>query len=108
MTTMIESRTPAHVSYALIALNIPTAFPMLVAVIMAYVYRARTDDALLYSHYTWQIRTFWINLLLAIIGLGLTLLLIGYLVLFLNQLYLLYRLVVGWYRLSQERYPVEW
>ena len=105
---MLESRTPAHVSYALIALSIPTAFPMLVAVIMACICRVRTRDALLYAHYTWQIRTFWINLLLAIVGLGLTLLLVGYLILFLNQLYLVYRLTLGWYRLSQERYPIEW
>lgn len=104
---MSESSTPAHVSYILIAVSIFTAFPLLVAVMIAYVNRSGTHDPLLYAHYTFQIKTFWINLVLTIIGLVLTLILIGYFVLFLNQLYLLYRLVVGWYRLSQNHYPIE-
>ncbi|MCK5892919.1 MAG: hypothetical protein KAG53_00640 [Endozoicomonadaceae bacterium] len=104
---MSDSSTPAHVSYALIAISILTAFPLLVAVIIAYVNRSGTHNSLLYAHYTFQIKTFWINLALTIIGLVLTLILVGYFVLFLNQLYLLYRLVVGWYRLSQNQYPVE-
>ena len=54
-----------HVLY-IIALF--TGVPMLVGVIVAYVARGEADDVN-ESHFTFQIRTFWIGILYGVIGL---------------------------------------
>ncbi len=97
---------PAHISYALMAVSVFTALPILIAVIVSWINRDNTLDPVLQAHYTWQIRTFFFNLLWLIVGsvtwwvFGL-----GFVILALNQLWLVYRVAVGWYRLSSEQYP---
>jgi uncharacterized membrane protein len=53
--------------------------PSIVGVIIAHVQKG-SGDALLDSHYDFQIRTFWIGVLYAIVGFVLTFVLIGFLV----------------------------
>ena len=100
-----SDRTPAHVGYALMAVSVFTAFPIFIAVLVAWMNRRRTLDPLLYEHYSWQIRTFWINLVIGVIGAILTLVLVGYVILVLNQLWLIYRVAAGWYFLANDRIP---
>ena len=100
-----SDHTPAHISYALMAISVATAFPILIAVIVAWINKAKSLEPLLIAHYRWQIRTFWINLLIWLIGLATIFFLVGYLILFLNQVWLIYRVAVGWYRLANGRYP---
>jgi uncharacterized membrane protein len=72
-------------------------------VVIDYVKR---DDALgtwLESHFRWQIRTFWWSLLWALIGGVLLLVLIGWLVLAVAGVWVLYRIVKGWLRLAEQR-----
>lgn len=96
---------PAQVAYALMALSVVTAFPIIIAAIIAWINRSGQNNWLLRAHYTWLINTFWINLLLWIIGSVLTLVLIGWIVLAFNQLWLIYRVAAGWYYLNQDRLP---
>ncbi len=77
----------------------------LIGVVMAYM--ARGDaDAMLQSHYTWQIRTFWIALVGSIVGGLLTLVLIGFLVLLALAVWLIVRCVKGFQQLDKGE-PIE-
>jgi uncharacterized membrane protein len=68
----------------------------LAGVIMAYVQRNDSDDAVLASHYRYQIRTFWFGLLYFVIGLLTTVLLVGYLVLLFWLVWTLIRIIKGY------------
>lgn len=92
-------RAAAHVMYALYAVALFTALPMLAGVIIAYIGRDGADP-LYRSHLSWGIRTFWWAMLVFIIGLVLTVVLIGYLILGLLWLWTAYRVIRGWLRLA--------
>ncbi|MFL6622538.1 MAG: DUF4870 family protein [Sulfurifustaceae bacterium] len=72
----------------------PPAF--IAAVIINYV---KLDDArgtLVESHFRWQIRTFWFGLLWGVLG-GLTaIILVGFVVLVADAIWIMYRVIKGW------------
>lgn len=77
----------------------------LIGLVMAYM--ARGDaDAMLASHYTWQIRTFWIGLGASLVGAVLTIVLIGFLVLLALAVWLIVRCVKG-FQLLDKGEPIE-
>jgi uncharacterized membrane protein len=114
--------TWTHVIYALHALSVAigltsaafvvTAFlfgiPSIVAVIMNYARRAEVRGTFLESHFRWQIRTFWFTLLWVLLAgaasLPLMLVLVGFVTYALAAIvigvWVLYRVVRGWMRLS--------
>ncbi len=92
-------RAAAHVMYALYAVALFTALPLLAGVIVAYLGRGGAEP-LYRSHLTWGIRTFWWALLWLVIGTILTLVLVGYAILALLWLWTAYRTVRGWLRLA--------
>ena len=100
-----QDTVPAHVAYALMALSVVTAFPILIAAIIAWLNRSGEYSRFLRAHYDWLINTFWVYLLLWIIGSVLTLVFVGWIVLGFNQLWLIYRVAAGWYYLSHRRLP---
>ncbi|HEY3077560.1 MAG TPA: hypothetical protein VGJ74_20500 [Burkholderiales bacterium] len=75
----------------------------IVAVIVDYVKKDDAAGTWLESHFRWQIRSFWWGLLWGVIGGILLLVLIGYLVLAANAVWIIYRIVKGWLRLSERR-----
>jgi len=109
--------TVAHIVYALHAFAILTgvlgaatvigsfvaSIPSLVAVILNYFKRSEARGTWVYSHYRWQIRTFWFALLWAILGVVSMIVLIGFAILIVLTLWLLYRIVRGWLRLRARR-----
>ena len=114
--------TWTHVIYALhgfgVALGIATSafivtsflfgLPSILAVILNYVKRGDVRGTFLESHFRWQIRTFWYALLwivvASLVSLPFMLVLIGFLTLWVAAiaigLWVLYRVVKGWMRLS--------
>jgi uncharacterized membrane protein len=116
-----SGRTVAHLVYALHTVAIVVGIvgaatvvgsflgglPSIVAVVLNYVTRGDARGTWVYSHYQWQIRTFWYALLWALIGWGLILTLIGAVVgmpiLIALTLWLLYRIGRGWLRLRDHR-----
>jgi len=114
--------TWTHVIYALHAVGvglgiassafIVTSFlfglPSIVAVILNYVKRSDVRGTFLESHFRWQIRTFWYALLWIVVAfllsLPLMLVLVGFVTLWLAAvivgLWVLYRVIRGWMRLS--------
>jgi uncharacterized membrane protein len=62
-----EDRTMPAICYALYLLAFATGITAIVGLIIAYVQRS-TAGPVMQSHYTFLIRTFWIGLVLAIVG----------------------------------------
>lgn len=88
-------RKMASIAYICYLLGFFTGgFSSLVAVVIAYVFRGDADDAVR-SHYRFQIRTFWIGLLLVLVGSLLSVIFVGVLVLLFGVVWLVVRCVVG-------------
>ena len=96
-------RNIATAVYALQAAGFLFGITWLIAIIVDYVKRDDARGSWLESHFTWQIRTFWWGLLWGVVGGVLLLVLVGYLVLVANALWIIYRIVKGWLRLAERR-----
>ena len=75
----------------------------IVAVIVDYVKKDDAAGTWLESHFRWQIRTFWFGMLWGVIGGLLCFVLIGFPMLFALAVWIIYRIVKGWLRLSENR-----
>jgi uncharacterized membrane protein len=83
-----------NVVYILYLISLVVGVTGIVGVVMAYLYRDRAEPVLA-SHYTWQIRTFWIGLLFFFLG-GLTAqLVIGFAILLATYVWWIIRCVKG-------------
>ncbi len=86
-------------------------WPSIIAVIINYVKRDEARGTWLESHFTWQIRTFWVALawalvigavgaVLAIVLVGFAIWIVGFFVL---GLWAIYRIIRGWMALRDRR-----
>ncbi|MBN2646820.1 MAG: hypothetical protein JXR44_03435 [Thiotrichales bacterium] len=91
-TPPVSSTVPTLI-YILYLLNLLVPFTSLIGLILAYVNKG--DGNYLDSHYRFQIRTFWIGLLIGLIGAVMTLIMIGWLVLGLLVIWLIIRCAIG-------------
>ena len=91
--------------YALQAVGVlvPVVLPWIVGVVIDYIKRDDARGTWVESHFNWQIRTFLWSLLWAVIGGILLLVLIGWLVLAATAVWIIYRIVKGWLRLTERR-----
>jgi uncharacterized membrane protein len=96
-------KTIATVVYALLAAGFFVGITWIVAVVIGYVKRDDAKGTWLESHYRWQIRTFWFGLLWGVIGGLLSLILIGFVVLAADAIWIIYRIAKGWLRLAERR-----
>src|SRR6267143_5261420 len=96
-----ELKTLTLVVYALQAAGfVLGGITWIVAVVINYVKRDEVAGTWLESHFRWQIRTFWFGLLWGVIGGILTLVLVGFAILFADAVWIIYRIVKGWLNLS--------
>ncbi len=88
-----QGRT-ANLIYILYLASLVVGITALIGVIMAYINR---NDAPVWvrSHYSFQIRTFWIGLLMLVLGLVTMIFLIGWLILLFYLIWLIVRCVKG-------------
>ncbi len=86
--------------YLLQAIAVFTALPFFLAVILNYIKKEDVRGTLSESHFRWQIRTFWFSLLWGIIGGILAYVVIGFGVLFVNYIWVIYRIIKGWLRFN--------
>lgn len=92
--------------YLLQALAIPTSGLMAVAgVIINYLKQDEARNSPLEAHFSWQIRTFWIALLWAVVGTVTTFLIIGWFILVGLAIWYIYRVVRGALALNDGRAP---
>ena len=95
----------AKIIYILYLAGLVTGVTVLIGVVMAYMYRDTAPDWLK-SHYQFQIRTFWIMLLYAIVAGVLTLVFIGFLLFLVLTVWWIIRCVKGLNMLGQRTaYP---
>ena len=86
--------------YALQAVSFLFGITYFVAIIVNYVKLDDTRGTWLESQFRWQIRTFWFSLLWFALGGVLFFIGVGYLILFANGLWMIYRIVKGWLNLN--------
>lgn len=96
-----SARNVATLVYALQAVSFLLGITYIVAVVVNYVKVEDVRGTLAESHFRWQIRTFWFSLLWAVIGLILFIVVIGYFILLATCVWVIYRIVKGWLRLSE-------
>src|SRR4030095_5863291 len=96
-------RTLATVVYALQAVGFIVQITWIVAVVINYGKLDDTKGTWLESHFRWQIRTFWWGLLWAAIGVITFLIVIGWLILIADAIWIIYRIVKGWLALSENK-----
>ena len=89
------AKTNALVAYGLMAVGLFTGVFWIVGVIWAAVKREEAEGTRFADHYTNMIKTFWWGVGFYIVGLMLTVILIGYLMLFAVWLWSLYKIVKG-------------
>jgi len=98
-----SDRTLTMVIYALYAASFVSGITAIVAIIMDYVKKDDVAGTWLASHFRWQIRTFWFGLLWGVIGGLLFAVVIGIPILVANAIWIIYRIVKGWLRLSENK-----
>ena len=113
----------AHIIYALHAVSLVTGivttativgafltgWPLIIAVILNYIYRGDVRGTWLESHFRWQIRTFWFGalwvglcMLFIVMTLGIGIL-IAWLPLAIVGIWFVYRILRGWLALADRR-----
>ena len=92
-----------HVAYGLYALGVLTGILAIAGLIVAYIKRDDAVGTYLESHYSWLIRTFWWGMLWTVIGLILSIVVIGFAVLAAAWIWWVYRVIKGWLRLNEKR-----
>lgn len=95
--------TLLHIIYALYAGFFVVGITPVVGVVLAYLKRPEAEGSWQVSHYTWLIRTFWIGLAFMVVGGLATVVLVGFLIMFLGGVWFLYRIIKGWILLGQLR-----
>jgi uncharacterized membrane protein len=104
--TLQDDKTLPMVGYALILAGLITGgVTSVIAVILAYVSRKDAPDWL-QSHYQFQIRTFWLSLLFAVIGGALTVVGVGVVLLAAVGVWIAVRSIMGLsWLLKGQAYP---
>jgi uncharacterized membrane protein len=93
--------------YALLALSYFIPFTGLIGIIIAYVKRPDAEGTFLHFHFTWLINTFWIALIITLIGILTLFIMVGWAVMFGGFVWALYRLIKGGLRLNEDRSPYD-
>jgi len=93
----------ATVVYALQAAGFAILLSYFIAPVVIYLKRKTVAGTWVESHFEWQLATFWYSLIWIAAGLGTLPTPIGYVLLVSASLWVAYRIVQGWSRLSQGR-----
>jgi uncharacterized membrane protein len=93
---LAELKKYTYAVYILLALSFITLITPIIGVIINYVKDEDVRGSWLESHFRWQKATFWYGLLWAVLGVLTTPLLIGYGVLAVVTIWLIYRIARGW------------
>lgn len=91
------------VVYALYALSYFAGITAIIGIVINYIKREEVAGTWLESHFDWQIRTFWFGLLWAMIGVATLVIVIGFAILFVNCVWIIYRVVKGWLYLNDNK-----
>jgi uncharacterized membrane protein len=96
-------KTLTTVVYALQAAGFLVGITWIVAIVIDYVKRDEAKGSWLESHFRWQIRTFWWGLLWGALGVITFLIVVGWLILVADAIWIIYRIVKGWLYLNDNK-----
>ncbi len=96
-----QAKTVTMIVYALQAGSFLLGVTSIAAIIVNYIKQEEVQGTWLASHFRWQIRTFWFGLLLGALGALTALIGIGFILLGFDVVWVIYRIVKGWLRLSE-------
>jgi uncharacterized membrane protein len=99
----VSLKATASLVYLLQALSFVLGVTSIVGVVINYIRLGDVRGTWLESHFVWQLRTFWFQLIWGLVGLVTSVLLIGFLVWGAVYLWTLYRVVKGWVNLIDDR-----
>ena len=94
------------ITYILYLVGFVVGITGLIAIIMNYVKRNEMRGTWLESHVNWQIKTFWYSLIGYMVGVLLSVILIGYLLILVVFVWHVYRLVKGLIALNENK-PIQ-
>ena len=84
------------VVYALYAFSYFAGITAIIGIVINYIKLEEVTGTWLESHFRWQMRTFWYGLLWAVVGIATLFILIGFVILFANCIWIIYRVIKGW------------
>jgi uncharacterized membrane protein len=96
-----QAKTVTMIVYALQAGSFLLGVTSIAAIIINYLKKEEVQGTWLASHFRWQIRTFWFGLLWGAVGALTALIGIGFVLLGFDLVWVIYRIVKGWLRLSE-------
>ena len=96
-------RTVVLVVYVLQALSFFVGITALIGVIIDYVKRDDARGTWLESHIRWQIRTFRWSLLWGVIGVITAWVVVGFIILGILYIWIIYRVIKGWLKLMDRK-----
>ena len=100
-----STKKVVFVVYILYALSYLFGITYLIGVIIAYVKKGDSGQAWIEDHLRWQINTFWVTLILGIIGTITIFIGIGWFILIGSAIWNIYRIVKGWLKYNDELSP---
>lgn len=98
-----SAKTLTFITYGLYAVSWFNGVTAIVAVIINYIKLDEMRGTFLESHFRWQINTFWFGLLWGVIGTLTVFFLIGWVILFFNSIWIIYRVVKGILNLNDNK-----
>lgn len=96
-----ELKRLTYIIYILQAIGLFVVVTYIAATVIIYIKRDEVKGTWLDSHFKWQLRTFWISIIAAAIGFITMIVLIGFVILFADGVWVIYRVVKGWLNLSE-------
>lgn len=98
-----SAKTLTTVIYGLYFASLFVGLTCIIAIIINYVKQGDVQGSFMQSHFRWQIRTFWFALLWVIIGGVTTFIGVGFVILFINAVWFIYRIVKGFLYLNDNK-----
>ncbi|PNU21308.1 hypothetical protein C2E25_03175 [Geothermobacter hydrogeniphilus] len=98
-----RARKMATIIYALQATSFIFGLTAIIGIILNYLKADLVKGTFVESHFRWQRRTFWFGLFWSLLGCITFAFVIGYFILILSGIWLIYRIVNGWLKLSENR-----
>ncbi|NOQ35657.1 MAG: hypothetical protein GQ569_07145 [Methylococcaceae bacterium] len=98
-----EAKNLTFIIYGLYGISWFNGITAIVAIIINYIKQDDMRGTLMESHFLWQMRTFWFGLLWTVIGVATVFILIGWVILLANTIWVIYRVVKGFLNLNDNK-----
>lgn len=98
-----EAKKLTTIIYVLYAASFLVGVTSIFAIIINYIKKDEMAGTVFESHFRWQIRTFWFGLLWAVLGGILAFVIVGFVVLLVDAIWIIYRIAKGWLSLNENK-----